>query len=129
LSLDALLRGDFTAGLAALGNRLADCVRDVRDQRLAKLAVQPAAAIAHALQWREEHAEAAQLQSGARRLAMTIGRAWQLALLIEHAQWCLDNDADDSAVAAAVRFAATPIDLLADIRPDDSRLLTIDIHD
>lgn len=123
LSLDALLRGDLTAGLAALGNRIAACVRDVRDGRLAELGSRPAAAIAHVLQWRQQHGDAAQLQSGARRMAMTLGRAWQLALLIEHAQWCVDNNADDSAVAAAVRFAAQPIDLLADISPDDSRLL------
>jgi acyl-CoA dehydrogenase len=127
LSLDALLRGDLSAGLAALGNRIAACVQDVRDSRLAELSSRPGAAIAHVLQWRQQHGEAAQLQSGARRMAMTIGRAWQLALLIEHAQWCQDNvknnDADDAAVAAAVRFAAQPIDLLADISTDDSRLL------
>jgi acyl-CoA dehydrogenase len=127
LALDALLRGDLTAGLAALGNRIAACVHDVRDSRLAELSALPSAAIAHVLQWRQQHGDAAQLQAGARRMAMTIGRAWQLALLIEHAQWCQDNDKDDdadaAAVAAAVRFAAQPIDLLADIRADDSRLL------
>lgn len=123
LSLDALLRGDLTAGLAALGKRIAACVRDVRDSRLAELGARSAAAIAHVLQWRQAHADPVQLQAGARRMAMTIGRAWQLAALIEHAQWCLDNQADAGAVAAALRFAAQPIDLLADIGPDDSRQL------
>jgi alkylation response protein AidB-like acyl-CoA dehydrogenase len=123
LALDALLRGDLTGGLAALSNRITACTRDIRDGRLADLSARPAAAIAHVRQWRQQHSEAAQLQSGARRMAMTIGRAWQLALLIEHAQWCLDTHADDSAVAAAARFAATPIDLLADISMDDSRAL------
>jgi D-serine deaminase-like pyridoxal phosphate-dependent protein len=56
-------------------------------------------------------------------MAMTIGRAWQLALLIEHAQWCIDTHADAAAVAAAARFAATPVDLLVDIPLEDSREL------
>lgn len=123
LALDALLRGDLAAGLAALERRIATCASGVRDARLASLASRPAAAIAHVLQWRQQHGDAARLQSGARRLAMTIGRAWQLALLIEHAQWCQDNGADDSAVAAALRFAAVPIDVLADIQPADSQSL------
>ncbi len=33
------------------------------------------------------------MQAGARRLAMTLARALQLALLCEHAQWMLDNGA------------------------------------
>ena len=123
LALDALLRGDLTAGLAALGSRIAACTRDVRDERLAQLSAKPAAAIEHVLQWRQQHGDAAQLQAGARRMAMTLGRAWELALLIEHAQWCVDARADNSAVAAAFRFAAMPIDLLADVRIDDSQQL------
>jgi acyl-CoA dehydrogenase len=123
LALDALLRGDLTAGLSALRSRIEACTRDVRDGRLAGIAARPAAAIEHAEQWRREHSDAAQLQAGARRMAMTLGRAWELALLIEHAQWCSDARTDGGAVAAALRFAAMPIDLLADIRIDDSQRL------
>lgn len=123
LALDALLRGDLAAGLAALTRRIDACNAGVRDQRLAALGQTAVAAIAHVRQWLTAHGEAAQLQAGARRVAMTLGRALQLALLIEHAQWSLEASNDNSGVAAAVRFAATPIDLLADILPADSSAL------
>lgn len=124
LALDALLRGDLTAGLAALRSRIEACTRGVGDSRLAEIAAKPAAAIEHAERWRRQHSDAAQLQAGARRMVMTLGRAWELALLIEHAQWCSEARIDDGAIAAALRFAAMPIDLLADIRTDDSQRLS-----
>lgn len=123
LALDALLRGDLNAGLAALTSRIDACRTSVTDQRLAGLGRICAAAIAHVREWLTANSAAEQLQAGARRVAMTLGRALQLALLIEHAQWSLDIDHDRSGVAAAVRFAATPIDLLAQIPPADSRCL------
>lgn len=123
LALDALLRGDLHAGLAAATNRIDVCNAGVKDQRLAALGRNAAAAITHVRQWLAANGEAAQLQAGARRVAMTLGRALQLALLIEHAQWSLDADNDNSGIAAAARFAVTPIDLLADIPTADSRLL------
>lgn len=123
LALDALLRGDLAAGLAALTRRIDACNAGVRDQRLAALGQTAATAIAHVRQWLAAHGEAAQLQAGARRVAMTLGRALQLALLIEHAQWSLEASKDNSGVAAAARFAATPIDLLTDSLPADSRAL------
>lgn len=123
LALDALLRGDLAAGLAALTRRIEACNAGVQDQRLAVLGQAAMTAIAHVRQWLTTHGEAAELQAGARRVAMTLGRALQLALLVEHAQWSLETDNDHGGVAAAVRFAATPIDLLADILPADSRAL------
>ena len=55
-------------------------------------------------------------------VALTIGRALELALLIDHAQAGLDAG-DGSTAAAALRFAAAPVDLLSDIRNEDSELL------
>ena len=55
---------------------------------------------------------ARRLQAHARRLAMTLGRALELALLVEHGD-----------VAAACRFAAAPVDLLVDINSEDSARL------
>jgi hypothetical protein len=123
LALDALLRGDLAAGLTALTQRVDACKAGVKDQRLAKLGQTAATAIAHVRQWLSANGEAAQLQAGARRVAMTMGRALQLALLVEHAQWGLETNNDNSGVAAAARFAAASIDLLADISPADSRAL------
>ena len=50
-------------------------------------------------------------------------RAWRSRLLIEHAQWALDNEQDDRPRAAARRFARSGIDLITDIDPEDSELL------
>ncbi|HUS66288.1 MAG TPA: acyl-CoA dehydrogenase, partial [Kofleriaceae bacterium] len=51
-------------------------------------------------------------EAGARRFAMTLGRALELALLASHGQWCLANDRGMRAGAAARRFAAHGVDLL-----------------
>ena len=63
------------------------------------------------------------LQSGARRLAMTIARALQLALLCEHAQWLIDHGGDRRGYAAALRFARLPVDLMHEVDPELDRLL------
>ena len=65
----------------------------------------------------------AKLEAGARRFALTLGRSYELALLAEHAQWCLANDKGARAAASARRFASTPIDLIADLDPGDAKLL------
>ncbi len=62
-------------------------------------------------------------EAGARRLALTLGRGLALALLVEHAQWALDNEQDERPRAAARRFARSGIDLITDIDPADSALL------
>ncbi len=64
------------------------------------------------------------LEAGARRFAMTLGRATELALLVDHAQWCLDQGKGERALAAARRFSRSGIDLVDDEpTPDESRLL------
>lgn len=135
LALDVLLRSDANAGLAALTRRIdagvgagvgasaGTSAGGLKDGRLIALQRTAVAAVEHVGQWLAGHGDAALLQAGARRIAMTLGRAWQLALLVEQAQWSLDHDADLSGIAAAERFAMTPIDLLADVPLEDSRLL------
>jgi hypothetical protein len=54
---------------------------------------------------------------------MTLGRTMELALLIKHAQWSQDHEADSRATAAARRFANSGIDLLVDHALDDARTL------
>jgi hypothetical protein len=53
------------------------------------------------------------VEAGARRFALTLGRAVELALLVDHAQWALDRGVTRSA-AAARRFARASIDLVDD---------------
>jgi acyl-CoA dehydrogenase len=123
LALDALLRGELTAALPAVHARIAECVQDAKDERLAAAGAKAVQAIEHVATWVREHGDAVQVQSHARRVAMTIGRALELAFLVEHARWELDAGAGRTSLAAAVWFAAAPVDLLVEVDAQDSRLL------
>jgi alkylation response protein AidB-like acyl-CoA dehydrogenase len=123
LALDALLRGELTAALPAVHARIGQCVQGVRDERLTAAGAKAVSAIEHVAQWVRERGDAVQVQSHARRVAMTIGRALELAFLVEHARWELDTAGSRSTLAAAVRFAAAPVDLLVEVDAQDSRLL------
>jgi acyl-CoA dehydrogenase len=123
LALDALLRGELTAALPAVHARIAECVQGARDERLAAAGAKAVNAIEHVARWIRETGDAVQVQSHARRVAMTIGRALELAFLVEHARWQLDAGAGRTNIAAAVRFATAPVDLLVEVDAQDSRLL------
>ena len=66
------------------------------------------------------------LEAGARRFALTLGRSLELALLARHARWCLDEEGDARARAAARRLAAHGVDRLAAADPGDARALAND---
>lgn len=53
-------------------------------------------------------------EAGGRRLALTLGRALELALLVDHATWSLRALGDARPAAAARRLARQGIDLLVD---------------
>jgi hypothetical protein len=115
LSLDLLLRSGFATGLAAMLGRVSAAARAATDPQLAAAARLPVAALERAALWMESDQDPDVLQAGARRLAMTLARALQLALLCEHAQWMLDNERDRRGRAAALRYARLPIDLLHEV--------------
>lgn len=77
----------------------------------------------HAESWLTQARKEGQaaLEAGARSFAMTLGRTMELALLIRHAQWSREQQADER--AAARRFAGCGIDLLVARDPDDARVL------
>lgn len=86
LSLDALLRTDSGRGLEALRRRIqraTDAGGHGEFQTSAQLAC---AAVQHADRWRSAVRDRGTLQAGARRFAMTVARALELALLVEYAQ-------------------------------------------
>lgn len=118
LSLDAVLRGDPVAGLAALTARVRAAVSAATDSALRALGEHTIAATENVRAWLAESREPAALQASARRLAMTLGRTLELALLVEHAQWQLTTLNDRSGIAAARRFARTPINQLHDAEED-----------
>ena len=123
LALDALIRSDLHAGLAALLGRASGCVRNVKEPRLAAAAQQAVGALERAALSLESGQDTAAMQAGARRLALTIARALQLTLLCEHAQWMLDHGKDRRGYAAALRYSRLPVDMMHEVDPDADRLL------
>ncbi|HET6764110.1 MAG TPA: hypothetical protein VFH27_10570, partial [Longimicrobiaceae bacterium] len=103
---------------------------------LAEVADAGLAAPARAAQAALEHADAGlvaaraagrpALEADARRFALTLGRAMEVALLCRHAQWALAHEGDGRPAAAARRLAAAGIDLIADVDRADSALLARD---
>nr|WP_298721622.1 acyl-CoA dehydrogenase family protein [uncultured Steroidobacter sp.] len=119
LALDTVLRGELSVGLPALRQRIEQGISTPQDARLAKVGQQALAAVEHVSSWLSHNNDPSCLQANARRVAMTLGRALELALLVEHAA----ATAAPGDVAAACRFAAAPVDLLVDINSEDSARL------
>jgi acyl-CoA dehydrogenase len=116
LALDALRALGDGAGLAALRERATIAAGSARDTQLVEAGRATLAALDSAAGWlRTTHSRGqAALEQGARRFALTLGRALELALLVEQAQWSLDYEHDGRARAAALRFARSAVDLIAD---------------
>jgi alkylation response protein AidB-like acyl-CoA dehydrogenase len=85
-------------------------------------------AVGHAHAWLEGALAdgPASVEAGARHFALTLGRALELALLVEHAAWAWSNG-DTTPAAAARRLARNGVDLISDDDPQqqqsDARLL------
>ncbi len=125
LSLDTLRALGKGGAVEALAAELEAHCQRATDPQLARPVQVARAARDHALAWAAAAmAEPAELEAGARRLALTLGRALELAYLCAHAQWCLDHDRGPRAAAAARRFAHGPVDLVDTLSLDDAALLT-----
>jgi hypothetical protein len=125
LSLDLLRALGKGGGLEALHAEVERNLAAATDAGLAQPCDAARAAMRHAIAWAQgamSHPD--QLEAGARRLAMTLGRSLELALLVGHAQWCLDHGFGARAAAAARRFAQAGVDQLTDAAIDDTRLLS-----
>ena len=101
-------------------------VESVQDERLRRAGRVAEVAVAHVLEWLQNDPAPVALEAGARRLALTLGRALGLAKLVNHAQWALDEENDIRPRAAACRFARTPVDLIGDFDPSDAEVLVQD---
>jgi alkylation response protein AidB-like acyl-CoA dehydrogenase len=120
LSLDVvrlLVRGE---GMTAIEREVAARVAPALPQ-CASAAGAATNAVRHARAWLEESQRLGQdaLESGARRLALTLGRSLELALLVDHAAWA-DARGDRRPAAAARRLARSGIDLLWDPAAEDA---------
>jgi hypothetical protein len=122
LSLETLRALDAVGGLAVLKREIGIWLREVREPDLIKISAQIERAVEQAEAWVTK-AKGDALEAGARRFAMTLGRAVELALLAQHGQWSLEEEKDPLARAAARRFAAHGVSLLAEMDAADSRRL------
>jgi len=127
LSLDTLRALGKGGAIEAVAAEIEKCCASATDAGLAAPVRAAKAALAHATAWvAGAMTDAPRLEAGARRFALTLGRALELALLVDHAQWCKDHGHGDRAAAAARRFAANGVDLVRDDEPSvqaDSRAL------
>lgn len=114
LALDALRVVVGGSALSALEFELQKQIGEVSDGRLVDLAVRAERALVHAKRWLDASlANTESVEAGARRFALTLGRALSLALLVRHAQWSLQHERDDRPLGAAQRFARHGVDLIS----------------
>ena len=125
LSLD-LLRAVAKAGnFAPIEREVRRRVEGAPDAQLAAVGKVAVDAVAHAGAWLARTFESGPtaVEAGARRFTLTLGRALELALLVDHAGWAAARG-DRRPAAAARRFARHGVDLVQDEDArDDARLL------
>ncbi|HEV7802409.1 MAG TPA: acyl-CoA dehydrogenase family protein [Burkholderiales bacterium] len=127
LALDALRALEGTRGVDLLRREAGFVLQGLRHPDLVRISARVEQTLEQARAWIEKTAARAEsLEAGARRLAMTLGRTFALALLARHAQWSLDHEHDERALAAARRFAAAGVNLLRDMDEEDARRLARD---
>ena len=111
-TLRAVARDQALPAFVAEVHRAARTAGD--DAALREIADRATAAVDHAARWVAEGYEDGGrdvVEHGARRWALTLGRACQAALLVEQAAWDLQHG-ETRGLAVAQRFASQPLDLL-----------------
>lgn len=116
LSLDVLRALSRGADMASFEAEISRLLARADAAGLSDQAKAVRAALVHAARWFEGAAGRGRdsMEAGARRFAMTLGRAMQLALLIDHGAWLLQAKGDARGVASARRFARHGVDLIVD---------------
>jgi len=124
LALDTLRALGAEGALPALRREAGFALQAVREPSLLRASALAEKSLERAEAWlalTSRSGEAA-VEAGARRLALSLGRGFALALLTQHAQWALDRG-DTRPAAAARRFADSGVDLAGDRDPADARVL------
>lgn len=111
LSLDVLRVAGDPGVLAALEVEAVTLASALRETPLLECASEAQVALERAGKWLRA-AQGNQLEAGARRFAMTIGRSLALLLMARHAQWSLDHDGDRRGCYAARIFRLHGVDLV-----------------
>jgi acyl-CoA dehydrogenase len=110
LSLDALRALGDEQGVALLLDEVERHASAVRNPSLCAVVEAAREAIDGAVAWLEDAGwqdpeRRAEVEAGARRFALTVGRALEVLLLAEHAQWALEDRDDFRPAASAHRLA------------------------
>ncbi len=117
LALDTLRAIGGGEALAALVRDLEARVARAGHAALQGPRVRAVDAVRRAAAWLKARAneDLPLLEAGARAFALTLGRAYALALVVEHAQWLLDARGNHRGVAVARRLAASGLDALGSV--------------
>jgi alkylation response protein AidB-like acyl-CoA dehydrogenase len=129
LSLDTLRAFGHAAEMQeALTHEVARIQATLTDAALKEAGSRAAQAIAKAVRWLSKTFADAPLdvEAGARRFAMTLGRSLSLLLFAEHADWALRVEGDGARRAACLVYAGLPFDLVRDVPRADARLVAMD---
>jgi alkylation response protein AidB-like acyl-CoA dehydrogenase len=111
LALDALRALAAPGAREALAAEVRRAARAAHEPSLRPPAEAAERAAAHALAWLGE-AGAERAEAGARRAALTLGRALEAALLCDHAGWAIEAGHGGRAAAAARRLGRHGLDLV-----------------
>ena len=111
LALDTLRALGTDLSLEPLRSLIEELCASVTDPRLTQKAL---TALTHAENWLQEaqtrgHSD---VEAGARRFALTLGRTVELALLVRQARWSLIHEKDDRFAMSVHRFARAGVDLI-----------------
>ena len=126
LSLDTLRALGKGGAFEALTADARAHAATVTDPGLAPSATRAIAGLEHATAWAARTmATPDQLEAGARRFALTLGRSLELVYLAAHAQWCADHGHARAAFTAAAtrRLARHGVDQIDDVADPDTRAL------
>ena len=110
-TLRALGDAESLEPLRSFATRLFETLHDPQLIDLSRVAL---TALEHAESWFKEAQATSRshVEAGARRFALTLGRAIELALLIRHAHWSQEHEQDQQSTASAQRFAQSGVDLI-----------------
>jgi alkylation response protein AidB-like acyl-CoA dehydrogenase len=104
------------------------CRRELKAEPLLAATGVAADAVDHAARWLHATQDDDARQAGARRLALTLGRALELALLCRHGEWIYSaqkpGHEDGRGLVAARRLVAHGIDQINDLEPQEAMLLS-----
>lgn len=114
LALELLRTLREPGAAAALAGEIREAAERAKDPELRPAAEAALRALARARGWLEAtSARPAELEAGARRLALTLGRALETALACLHAQECIETG-NRRPVAPALRLAANGVDAIVE---------------